>query len=160
MFKTVYICNMQKFLALIVSLVILVQSLGFTLNSIAQLDDFWSHYQEHQQEYGDNLITFLDLHYGSQKMEHEDEHSEHQDLPSQQNYQFQFTYFVEVAYSDNFFEIPALNIQHNFSYSAIFTSLFTINAIEKKGIEGIRVCVGLGLVGVFVLLTIYSFIII
>jgi len=56
---------------------------------------------------------------------------------------------------------PAPTTKHElFSSLAIFTSLFTINAIEKKGIEGIRVCVGLGLVGVFVLLTIYSFIII
>ena len=56
-------------------------SLGFNPKTLMNLDDIWSHYQMHQEEYGDDFLTFIDLHYGSGKAEHQDEHQEHEQLP-------------------------------------------------------------------------------
>jgi hypothetical protein len=121
---------MFKLAGFILSFIILAQSFGLNLSGLAQMDDLWSHYQEHQEEYGDDLITFLDLHYGSQKGEHEDEHSGHQDLPSQHNIHIHFNYIVENVFSDYFIELPAIDIQHNFGYSAIFKSLLETEILQ------------------------------
>jgi hypothetical protein len=121
---------MQKSLNLILSLVILVQSFGFNLYSLAQFDDLWSHYQEHKIEYGYNLLTFLDLHYGSQQQDHEHEHPEHQDLPSQQNLHMHYTFFVEIISSEFYLDIPFEEAKHNFGYSSLFTSLLETDILQ------------------------------
>ena len=121
---------MRLVLNLILSFVILVQSLGFNLHSLVQIDDLWSHYQEHKLEYGDSLISFLDLHYGSQQQEHQDEHPEHQDLPVQQSFHTHYTYFM-VAKDYHLEIIPtAESIQHNFGYSANFKSLLETDILQ------------------------------
>jgi len=114
----------------ILSLIILLQSLGFNVNSLVQIDDLWSHYQEHKIEYGDSLLTFLDLHYGSQQEEHHDEHPEHQDLPTQQYAHTHLTYFAEAK--DFTFNIisPIENIQHNFGYTNTFKSLLETDILQ------------------------------
>lgn len=72
---------MQHSAIYILSLLISIQSIGFSADSFAGLDDFWAHYQTHQQENGDDLLRFIDLHYGSGRAEHQDKHDEHEQLP-------------------------------------------------------------------------------
>lgn len=121
---------MRIALNIILSFVILIQSIGFSVNSVTQLDDLWMHYQEHKTEHGDNLLTFLDLHYGSQQHEHEHEHPEHQDLPSQPSFQFQYTYLVDIKTFDLMVINPLENVQHNFGYSATFNSLLETDILQ------------------------------
>lgn len=121
---------MRTSVGIILSFVIFIQSLGFNVNSLVQIDDLWSHYQEHKTEYGDDFLTFLDLHYGSQQEDHRDEHPEHQDLPSQFNLQFQLTYFVEPHSTDFLIHIPFETTQHHFGYAVNFTSLLETDILQ------------------------------
>lgn len=93
------------------------------------MDDFWEHFQEHRIEYGDSLLTFLDLHYGSQQQEHKDEHQEHQDLPSQFTLNIQYTHFSVEHFSFQFYQISEF-IQHNFGYQNSFTSLLETDILQ------------------------------
>jgi len=120
---------MQKLFNSILSFVILTQSFGLNVNSLVQMDDFWAHYQEHKIEYGDSFLTFLDLHYGSQSHEHEDEHPEHQDLPSQFTFNLQYMHFSAESFNFQFYHIPKF-IQHNFGYSKSFTSLLETDILQ------------------------------
>jgi len=72
---------MRNICAFILSITVFTQALGINTKSLLKFDDMWSHYQMHQEEYGDDFLTFVDLHYGSSKSEHQDAHDEHQDLP-------------------------------------------------------------------------------
>lgn len=72
---------MQSVAVYILSFFIAVQTIGVNVDSFSKFDDFWSHYQTHQKEYGDDLLSFLNLHYGSGKAKHEDKHEEHHNLP-------------------------------------------------------------------------------
>jgi hypothetical protein len=121
---------MRTLLNNILSLIILLQSLGFNVNSLVQIDDLWSHYQEHKIEYGDTLLTFLDLHYGSQQQEHQDEHPEHQDLPTQQCSHIHFTYFAEAKDFNFDMAFTPENAKHNFGYSASFSSLTETDILQ------------------------------
>jgi len=120
---------MLKWANLILSFIILIQSLGFNPNTLRQLDDLWAHYQEHKIEYGDSLLTFLDLHYGSQQEEHEGEHPEHKDLPSQFLLSIQYTCLTVDMFNFQFYQIPEA-IQHNFGYSKSFTSLLETEILQ------------------------------
>mgnify|MGYP000125954682 FL=1 len=72
---------MLKIGSYILSIIIFTQALGLSPKTFVNLDDIWSHYKMHQEEYGDDFMTFIDLHYGSGKAEHQDEHQEHEQLP-------------------------------------------------------------------------------
>jgi hypothetical protein len=121
---------MQIVVSAILSFTILIQSIGFNIDSLVQLDDFWQHYQEHKEEDGDDFLTFLDLHYGSQQQEHKDEHPEHHDLPTQHCSHTHYTYFVEARdFSFDIISAPE-HIQHNFGYSVLFNSLLETDILQ------------------------------
>ena len=122
---------MKMVLNIILSVFVCIQSLGFNVSSLTQLDKLWSHYQEHKTEYGDGIITFLDLHYGGQQQDHQDEHPEHQDLPVQQNPNVQHTFFINNNTSlDVSFVYLSKSIKHNFGYSEIFKSLLETDILQ------------------------------
>lgn len=108
----------------------LIQSLGISANSFLQLDDLWAHYLIHKAENGDNLLTFLDLHYGSQSKEHQDEHPEHKDLPVQTSSQMHYTYIVKIKDFNFDCLYPSNHIQHNFGYSLSFNSLLGTEILQ------------------------------
>ncbi|QTY28248.1 hypothetical protein [Flavobacterium sp. CS20] len=72
---------MQNIAVYILSFFIGIQTIGINPDSLSKFDDFWSHYQTHQQEFDDDLLTFLDLHYGSGKAQHQNTHDGHENLP-------------------------------------------------------------------------------
>lgn len=120
---------MLKLSSYILSFIIVIQSFGFNINSLTQLDELWEHYQEHKIEYGDSLLTFLDLHYGSLQQEHQDEHPEHQELPSQFSLHIQYTCFTVENLNFQPYHVPE-SIQHNFGYSKSFTSLLETDILQ------------------------------
>lgn len=97
---------------------------------MVQIDDLWEHYQEHRTEYGDSLLTFLDLHYGSQHQDHQDEHPEHQDLPTQHNSLLHYTYFVEAKEFSLDMVFALENTKHNFGYTVNFSSLTETDILQ------------------------------
>lgn len=76
---------MSKLTAIILSFLLLGQSIQISATDVLQLDDLYMHTIEHYQKTGDSLIEFFSLHYGNQKITHSKEHSQHQNLPFQQD---------------------------------------------------------------------------
>lgn len=69
--------------SILLSGLLLLQSMFLGLPDLAQLGELMEHAQYHQQQYGDSFLTFLEKHYGDQKSEHQQEHDGHEQLPFQ-----------------------------------------------------------------------------
>ena len=54
--------------------------------NMSHLSSLISHYEHHKIEHNNSFLEFIDLHYGSQKEAHSDEHDEHQNLPFQEGF--------------------------------------------------------------------------
>lgn len=74
---------MMRIASILLSGLLLLQSLHLPVPDLAQLDELLEHARYHQQQYGDSFLTFLAKHYGDQKSEHQQEHQEHEQLPFQ-----------------------------------------------------------------------------
>jgi len=78
---------LKKIFSISLSLIILLQSLGFNFNDLAQIDEFIEHAKFHNEQYGDSLFVFISKHYGELKKDHEEKHQdekkEHNKLPFQ-----------------------------------------------------------------------------
>lgn len=65
-----------------------MQSAHITPADLTGLDELMEHASYHQQQFGDNFVTFLSKHYGDQKEDHSQKHQEekpqHEQLPFQQ----------------------------------------------------------------------------
>lgn len=76
---------MNKLFSILLSSIILLQSLGVRYTDIEQLDELIEHAQFHSEQYGDGLLVFLSKHYGELKAEHQRDHQEekndHEKLP-------------------------------------------------------------------------------
>lgn len=76
---------MSKIFSIVLSSVILLQSLGIHYDDIVQMDNLIQHAEFHNDRYGDNIIVFLSKHYGELKADHQREHQEekedHEKLP-------------------------------------------------------------------------------
>jgi len=117
---------MQKIWAYILSFIVFTQALGFNPKTIINLDEIWSHYQMHQEEYGDDFLTFIDLHYGIGKAEHQDEHQEHEQLPCLNCNLFQTQIVLISVLEFNFIQIETpidknLNTFYNNNYFSTVT---------------------------------------
>ncbi len=79
---------MTRLLSIVLSSLLLLQSLHLSVTDLVQLDELLEHASYHRQAFGDSFLTFLDKHYGSQKADHEKNHQEeqhdHEQLPFQQ----------------------------------------------------------------------------
>ncbi|MCI2228867.1 hypothetical protein MC378_06780 [Polaribacter sp. MSW13] len=80
---------MKKLFSISLSLIILLQSVGFNIDDIAQINKFIEHAEYHNKQYGDNVFVFISKHYGELKSPHEKEHQEekedHEQLPFNHN---------------------------------------------------------------------------
>jgi hypothetical protein len=78
----------KRVLASILSVVMMFQSFGFSMEIVSKLSDVMEHAQFHQEEYGDDLLMFLSKHYGElmtdHQKQHQDEKEEHEKLPFKQ----------------------------------------------------------------------------
>lgn len=72
---------MIKFIALILSNLILLQSLNVHLESFSKLNVLLEHAQYHQEKYDDNFFDFIIEHYGDNELSTKSNHKEHKDLP-------------------------------------------------------------------------------
>jgi hypothetical protein len=72
---------MKFLLVLPFAFILLLQSVHVGLEDVVKIPDLFEHYQEHKENYGDDLLTFLKKHYGSEKEAHSSEEPENQDLP-------------------------------------------------------------------------------
>lgn len=81
---------MKTIVAISLSLLVFVQSLGFSISDIFMINDLVEHAKYHSEEFGDDFFTFFEKHYGDLKTEHQkthkDEKSQHEKLPFQHNH--------------------------------------------------------------------------
>jgi hypothetical protein len=125
---------MSKAFAILLSSLILFQSLRLGSDDIMQLDELIEHAQFHKQEHGDSFIVFLSKHYGELKAEHSEKHQEeqkdHEELPFQcQNQLLTITAFVlQDSIMDSDSTEATDSSESNFHYASSFSTL------HKKGL--------------------------
>ena len=110
---------MMKIIAILVSNLILIQSLNINLESFAKLNALLEHAQFHQEKYGDNLFEFLYEHYGDEDLLTANNHDEHEDLPFKESSQ-NFNHLISVFdFKIDVFELKKniiLNLKPTFFY--------------------------------------------
>jgi hypothetical protein len=127
---------MSKLLSISLSLFILFQSIGFSLNDMVKIDEFIEHAQFHSDQYGDNIFVFIAKHYGELKADHEKEHQEekkdHEQLPFQ--HQTQLTVVADFILTTNKEDFKTLEFSefktHNFHYQAPSSSLHSEGILQ------------------------------
>jgi hypothetical protein len=79
---------MIRLTSILLSALLLLQSLHFGVSDLLQVDALLQHARYHQEEFGDSFLTFLSKHYGDQKAIHHHDQGEkqpdHDQLPFQQ----------------------------------------------------------------------------
>lgn len=106
---------------------ILAQNFNISAESILKLSALIEHAHYHKDNYGDNFITFLSEHYGNLTTTHENQHTEHKDLPFKDhhphilchtNVLFLFIHNNDYILIRHFFEKQS----KNFYYQELFSS--------------------------------------
>lgn len=98
---------MKSIAQIALSMLISLQSIGINPVDLLQVGEFYEHYQFHQEEYGHDLITFIELHYGEHRAEHQQEHQGHEDLPFHQNHSSHIVFYVTTD-AFQMYPLPAL----------------------------------------------------
>tara|TARA_R110002033_G_scaffold60806_3_gene111121 strand:+ start:1606 stop:1908 length:303 start_codon:yes stop_codon:yes gene_type:complete len=83
------------------------------------------HAEFHKEKYGDTFFEFLAEHYGDSKVNHEDDHEEHKDLPfkdAQHMLTHTNTSFISITNNFDFQYQEFIEIPFNFHYEDTFTN--------------------------------------
>lgn len=72
---------MSKLIAILYASLILFQSLNISFEDVSKFRVLLDHASYHKEAYGDSFFDFLSEHYGEAAVGHENDHSEHDDLP-------------------------------------------------------------------------------
>ncbi|NRB59452.1 MAG: hypothetical protein HRU50_05840 [Winogradskyella sp.] len=120
---------MSKIISIILSSIILAQSLQISVKDFLQIDELIEHANFHKQEYGDNFLVFLSKHYGELKLEHthdnDNEKNEHEKLPFQCHGYSAVTFvFLQIKTHNFHLDIDfKTSFESNFFYLNLYTSL-------------------------------------
>ncbi len=116
--------EMRNVLSYLLVTVFALQSTGINAASLSSLNNLVKHYELHKAKSNTTLFDFIDLHYGSQKQAHENEHEEHQNLPFQENHHLTHNCYFEIPQVITIkSNIPLHIIKHNFYYTSQFDLL-------------------------------------
>lgn len=108
-----------------------LQSFGVNAMNLVDFSNLISHYNHHKTEHQDTFWEFIDLHYGSQKQAHSDEHDEHQELPFHEGYSLATSIFYTSP--EQFHLVPIQLItstQENFKYEDHFSFLHASEILQ------------------------------
>ncbi|AJR02687.1 hypothetical protein [Siansivirga zeaxanthinifaciens] len=72
---------MSKIIVVLYSFLILTQSFNINIEDISKFNALMEHAKYHKEVYGDSFFNFLSEHYGNQMVQHENEHTGHENLP-------------------------------------------------------------------------------
>lgn len=100
----------------------LSQAFQIDWSQSSKFNNLTQHYKFHQEEFGDDFWSFVDLHYGKQQGEHEDEHSQHQQLPTNDYHNF---YNYNVYLNTNNYEVPIALISISSEVDISYTNSFS-----------------------------------
>lgn len=117
---------MMKLIAILLSNLILLQSLNIGLESFTKVKVLLEHAAYHQEEHGDSFVDFLIEHYGEKDLLAITIHEEHKDLPFK-NSSLKFNHLIsDFNFSIILFELKdkvVLNTKSNYYYQESY-SLF------------------------------------
>ena len=78
----------MRLLSCLLAFLLLIQGTYWNMEDVSRLGVLLEHAKFHADQYGDNFVVFLSKHYGDLQEEHHQQHqeerSEHDDLPFQQ----------------------------------------------------------------------------
>ena len=122
---------MKLWSCLILSLAISLQSIGASAMHFVQISSLVEHFEMHQTEEDISFAEFLDLHYGSQKANHENEHEEHDQLPFQECHHSTTGFYAHLHWP---ILIPLKrayeSIEHNFGYQFMQPTPYTATLLQ------------------------------
>lgn len=116
---------MSKLIAFTYSFLILIQSFNINLEDFSKFSVLLKHAEFHKEKYGDTFFEFLAEHYGDSKVNHEDDHEEHKDLPfkdAQHMLTHTNTSFISITNNFDFQYQEFIEIPFNFHYEDTFTN--------------------------------------
>ena len=127
---------MAKLFSIMMSGLILIQSMDIAFDDIAQFDELLEHADFHAEKYGDNLLVFISKHYGELKEQHDKDHKEekkdHEELPFQKH--CACSSFTAMAIITAFPDLPSLQNNEcpvaNFNYRAPTSSPHTKGLLQ------------------------------
>jgi len=93
---------MIKIIAILLSNLVLLQSLHIDFKDINKISILLTHAQFHEEKYGEGLGQFLFEHYVDQDADKNQNHKEHQDLPFKQGI-YHFNHLVSIVDFHHFF---------------------------------------------------------
>ena len=111
------------------SVILLAQGLVVNFADLEQMDALREHAKFHQEQYGDNLATFIDKHYGDLKEkhfeDHQEERSDHERLPYHISVPFvnQTVFLIEQTIGRIAADYYMESEKTNFYYNQLYTSL-------------------------------------
>lgn len=114
----------MKLVAIILSNLILFQSLNINLDSFSKLNVLLEHAQYHQEKYGDSFIEFIADHYGEQELLANNNHKEHKDLPFKKNSQTCTHLIADFSFGITHFELKTkiiLDTKPNYFYKETYS---------------------------------------
>ena len=127
---------MQRLVTILLSSLVLLQSLNIQVNDLLDFDELIEHYQFHNEAYGDTFLDFVSKHYGELKAEHSQKHqeeqSEHEKLPFQHTgHAFSTLEFVLVSsfLTNTILDISASK-QSNFYYQISYSFDLTYGLLQ------------------------------
>ena len=117
--------------AILLSALLLMQSFHITVTDLARVDDLMAHMRYHQEQFGDDLLSFFSKHYGEEKAEHQKNHRE--ERPDHEQLPFQHITHVHAPQTLDFSGVvslpvpPVADIEKvlPFHYPTITTALYT-----------------------------------
>lgn len=115
---------MIKFTTILLSSLILFQSLNIDLDSFTKVSVLLKHAQFHQEKYGDTFFDFLTEHYGNTDLLAQKNHKEHEDLPFKQNTHNCSHHITDFNFNNIVFEIKnsiVLESKHTYFYKESFS---------------------------------------
>ena len=124
----------MKFLSFILSALILVQSMSFSIQELAQLDELIEHARFHKAEYNDSFFVFLSKHYGEQKADHERDHQEEKQDHEQLPFNCQHQLLSSIVFYEKYSLLYSSNTNISLSQEAEFFYLTPVSDFHKKGI--------------------------
>lgn len=134
---SVIFVSMVKLFSILMSSLMLVQSVDITFSDIGQLDEFMEHANYHAEKYGDNFLVFISKHYGELKEQHSNDHKEekgdHEQLPFQNHCH---CYSSSSAFVINTFSSELKSLQNpedkvtNFYYQLPSSSMHTLGLFQ------------------------------
>jgi hypothetical protein len=131
--------QMSKLIAILLSWIIMLQSMNLNLVDVLNINELIEHAQEHKEEFGDNFFQFLAKHYGADKAQHahHDSHkTSHDNLPFQHTCHLSLVFVIDLntTYFSDLKEFSTTGQSANFYYKSPSSNLFVSGIFQPPRI--------------------------